>query len=95
MMLRQLLARAPLRTCTPLALRAYTTQAPAKLPDIDASKLTITRTQTPKALMKPEELVFGHNFTGTLSNRLRCFYFSSQLIALHICNSNINNCLLL
>ncbi|KAG0133602.1 cytosolic branched-chain amino acid aminotransferase [Tuber indicum] len=57
-MLRSSLLRA---IRTPQALRAYSTQT--KLPDIDASKLTITRTQTPKALMKPEDLIFGRNFT--------------------------------
>ncbi|CAZ81609.1 unnamed protein product [Tuber melanosporum] len=56
-MLRSSLLRA---IRTPQALRAYSTQT---IPDIDASKLTITRTQTPKALMKPEDLIFGRNFT--------------------------------
>lgn len=44
--------------------RAYSVQVPKKLPDIDASKLTVTRTQTPKEMLKPEELVFGRTFSG-------------------------------
>ena len=62
-MLRYTHLRTPLRS----AIRAYSARAGAvrSLADIDASKLTITRTETPKALKKPEELKFGHNFTGT------------------------------
>ena len=33
--------------------------------DIDPRKLVVEKTSHPKALMKPEELVFGRNFTGT------------------------------
>lgn len=47
---------------TPQVLRAYSTQT--NLSDIDASKLAITRTQTPGALKNPEDLIFGRNFTG-------------------------------
>lgn len=36
----------------------------ATLRGLDASKLSITKTQSPKALTKPEELVFGKEFTG-------------------------------
>jgi len=32
--------------------------------EIDPSKLTITKTATPKTLLPPEELIFGRNFTG-------------------------------
>ncbi|KAJ9151351.1 Branched-chain-amino-acid aminotransferase [Pleurostoma richardsiae] len=35
----------------------------SKLQDLDPSKLSITQTQKPGALKKPEELVFGANFT--------------------------------
>ena len=34
------------------------------LPRIDPSKLSITKTVTPKELVPPEELVFGRTFTG-------------------------------
>ena len=47
--------------------RAYSIQsseaAIAKLPGIDASALTITKTTTPKTILPPEELVFGRTFT--------------------------------
>ena len=36
----------------------------AQIQDLDPSKLTIEKTSKPKALKKPEELVFGRNFTG-------------------------------
>ncbi|KAI4247391.1 MAG: hypothetical protein L6R42_009626 [Xanthoria sp. 1 TBL-2021] len=35
----------------------------AKLPNIDPSALSITKTTTPKKLVPPEELVFGRSFT--------------------------------
>ena len=38
-------------------------EALARLPNIDPSKLTITKTTTPKQLVPPEELVFGRTFT--------------------------------
>lgn len=31
---------------------------------LDASKLSITKTKSPKELSKPEDLVFGKEFTG-------------------------------
>lgn len=37
----------------------------AKGQGLDPSKLTITETKNPKALSKPEDLVFGREFTGT------------------------------
>jgi branched-chain amino acid aminotransferase len=54
--------------------RSYSIQAKAastaKLQDIDLSKLSITKTTTPKELVPPNELVFGRTFTGShpLSN---------------------------
>jgi hypothetical protein len=39
-----------------------------KLADIDALKLSITRTSAPKQLLPPEKLVFGHSFTGMISS---------------------------
>ena len=36
----------------------------SKLPGLDASKLSITKTITPKKIVPPEELVFGRTFTG-------------------------------
>lgn len=70
------LTRAALRTATmparlaPLArpTRMYSIKASAastaQLKPIDPKKLTITKTKTPKALTKPEDLVFGSEFTG-------------------------------
>ncbi|KAJ9648049.1 branched-chain-amino-acid transaminase bat2 [Coniosporium apollinis] len=47
--------------------RAYSlqidTNSDPKLAGIDPSKLSITKTTTPKDLLPPEELVFGRNFT--------------------------------
>ncbi|MCJ1479580.1 hypothetical protein MMC13_008266 [Lambiella insularis] len=47
--------------------RAYSIQseeeAIARLPGIDPSQLSITKTTTPKQLLPPEELIFGRNFT--------------------------------
>ncbi|KAH0603631.1 uncharacterized protein H6S33_007290 [Morchella sextelata] len=60
-MLRTSLLRAPRMTFG--LTRAYSVQTSKKLPDIDASKLTVTRTQTPKEMLKPEELVFGRTFS--------------------------------
>jgi branched-chain amino acid aminotransferase len=34
--------------------------------EIEPSKLSITKTTTPKALEKNEDLIFGHSFTGTI-----------------------------
>lgn len=36
----------------------------AKVGELDASKLSITKTTSPKALSKAEDLVFGREFTG-------------------------------
>lgn len=36
--------------------------------DVDASKLVIETTKTPKPLKKSEELIFGQTFSGTASN---------------------------
>ena len=38
--------------------------AASQLPGLDPSKLTITKTTTPKELMDSKDLVFGKNFTG-------------------------------
>ncbi|KAF2638158.1 branched-chain amino acid aminotransferase II [Massarina eburnea CBS 473.64] len=47
--------------------RAYSLHADASvgtsIKDIDPAKLSITKTTTPKALLPPEELIFGRNFT--------------------------------
>jgi len=43
-----------------IAARLYST---SKLAGLDASKLTITKTTTPKELTPPEQLVFGRTFT--------------------------------
>jgi branched-chain amino acid aminotransferase len=42
--------------------------AVSQLQDIDPTKLSITKTTTPKELTAPEDLVFGKYFTG-LSSR--------------------------
>jgi branched-chain amino acid aminotransferase len=39
-----------------------------KIQDIDPTKLSITKTTTPKALLPHEELVFGRNFSGNSSH---------------------------
>jgi branched-chain amino acid aminotransferase len=48
--------------------KSYSIQAESastvKLQDIDPSKLSITKTTTPKELVPREELVFGRTFTG-------------------------------
>lgn len=38
-------------------------EALSRLPDIDPSSLSITKTTTPKQIIPPEELVFGRTFT--------------------------------
>ncbi|CAL5874180.1 uncharacterized protein PFLUO_LOCUS8468 [Penicillium psychrofluorescens] len=51
---------------TRLWQRSFTATAMApsqQLPDLDASKLTVTKTSTPKELQKPQDLVFGKTFT--------------------------------
>lgn len=46
--------------------RSYTAPAAvsSQLAGLDASKLTITKTTTPKELLPPQDLVFGKTFTG-------------------------------
>src|SRR2546423_1410168 len=39
----------------------------SRLPGLDASKLSITETITPKKIVPPEQLVFGRTFTGLRS----------------------------
>jgi hypothetical protein len=43
-----------------------------KIQDIDPTKLSITKTTTPKDLLPPEELIFGRNFSGKGSSALAC-----------------------
>ena len=64
-------AAAPQRSQAPLAswlaARRYSITPEAasdtELQGIDASKLVIQKASTPRALKKPEDLVFGQNFT--------------------------------
>lgn len=53
------------------AARFYSIPAQAasssKLRGLDASKLSISKTSSPKSLSKPEDLVFGQQFTGMLT----------------------------
>lgn len=55
--------------------RLYSIQAQedsiAKLPGIDASKLSIAKSTTPKKLVSPQELVFGRTFTGNQTGNLQ------------------------
>jgi hypothetical protein len=44
----------------------FTTDRSAGLPGLDASKLSITKTTTPKELTPPKDLVFGNTFSGKL-----------------------------
>ncbi|KUJ20776.1 branched-chain-amino-acid aminotransferase [Mollisia scopiformis] len=71
-MLRQLRPQSALFKQSPSRLlatcmRAYSIEATSastiKLQDIDPSKLSITKTKTPKELVPPNELVFGRTFT--------------------------------
>lgn len=59
-----LLRSSLLRAAVPHTVsRAYS--APAhRVAELDAGKLVVTKTQTPKAMLKPEELVFGRTFSG-------------------------------
>lgn len=54
--------------------RLYSIKAEAasvsKLQILDPSRLTITKTKTPKQLSKPEDLVFGREFTGAFRDPL-------------------------
>jgi branched-chain amino acid aminotransferase len=66
---RSALRQSPSSVIRPFACRrGYSIQseedAIARLPGLDASKLAITKTTTPKALSDPSELVFGRTFTG-------------------------------
>lgn len=58
-----------LPTCYAASSRYYSVKlegaASPKLAALDSSKLEITKTTTPKAISKPEDLVFGREFTGT------------------------------
>jgi branched-chain amino acid aminotransferase len=63
----------PAATCVAASLRCrsqrpYSIHADASvgstIKDIEPSKLSITTTTTPKALLPPEELIFGRNFSG-------------------------------
>ena len=70
-MLRQLRPRSAFKLPSRLITsweRSYSIQAESastiKLQDIDPSKLSITKTTTPKGLVPPNELVFGRTFTG-------------------------------
>jgi hypothetical protein len=53
--------------------RSYSIQAESastiKLQEIDPSKLSITKSTTPKELVPPNELVFGRTFTGIIGFR--------------------------
>lgn len=54
---------APCRTA-----RFYSVKA--QLAELDASKLQVTKTTSPKALTNPKDLVFGKEFTGMPLQRL-------------------------
>lgn len=58
-----------LSSSTRLWQRSFSASAaPAsQLPGLDASKLTVTKTSTPKELTPPQDLVFGKTFTGRIS----------------------------
>ena len=43
----------------------------AKPAELDVSKLIVEQTSSPKELMDPSKLIFGHNFTGTCSTSFR------------------------
>jgi branched-chain amino acid aminotransferase len=46
----------------------------AKLPPLDASKLNVTETITPKQLVPNQDLVFGRTFTGSAPRPPRKLY---------------------
>lgn len=48
--------------------RNFSATAAAQLASLDASKLTVTKTQTPKELTPNKDLVFGKTFTGKAFN---------------------------
>lgn len=54
------------RSLAPATARLFSTsRLAASAAPLDFSKLTIERTKTPKTLPPPEQLIFGHTFTGT------------------------------
>jgi hypothetical protein len=61
-----------------ITARLYST---ARLQGLDASQLSITKTTTPKELVPPEELIFGHTFTDHM---LSCEWTASQGTKLEI-----------
>ena len=70
-MLRQLRPRSAFKQpswVTAALQRSYSIQAEAastvKLQDIDPSKVSVTKSTTPKELVPPKELIFGRTFTG-------------------------------
>jgi branched-chain amino acid aminotransferase len=77
-MLRQLRCRGVFSR-SPATLRAaleksYSIKAEAastvSIQEVEPSKLSITKTTTPKELKNPKDLVFGRNFTGTKKQSL-------------------------
>ncbi|KAJ5907943.1 Branched-chain-amino-acid aminotransferase [Penicillium taxi] len=46
-----------------LLQKSFSATTAAQLAQLDASKLTVTKTQTPKTITPPKELVFGKTFT--------------------------------
>jgi branched-chain amino acid aminotransferase len=71
-LLRQAALRSAVRAARPLpacyAARPYSVKATAASSSvqkgIDVNKLSITKTKSPKTPSKPEDLVFGKEFTG-------------------------------
>jgi hypothetical protein len=51
----------------------------SKLPNIDPSKLEVTKTITPKQLVPNEDLVFGRTFTGAFPPRTRTRFQSKKV----------------
>lgn len=51
------------RTLRPFSVKAEAAQA-TKQAGIDPKKLSITKTSSPRQISKPEDLVFGKEFTG-------------------------------
>ncbi|KAF4984905.1 hypothetical protein FDECE_16996 [Fusarium decemcellulare] len=76
--MRPLLVRSALRSARASSLRLchhaqrFSIKAEAasaaKPVGLDPSRLTITKTSSPKGLSKPEDLVFGREFTGKKSS---------------------------
>lgn len=52
----------PLRAQRPLSLSARCSST-IKLRELDGTQLAITNTTTPRDLLSPDKLVFGHSFT--------------------------------